>query len=85
MYPNHDEGIGTQIETRAKRLASTRPAHCLAAVAFMASLPFRYGIQYAALGLAWLIGQVGEHRRPAVADELAPDAANPPIPARGTK
>lgn len=62
-----------------------RLAHGLAAAVLMVTLPFRYGLQYAVIGLAWLIGQVGEHRRPAVADELAPDAANPPIPARGTK
>ena len=66
-------------------LSRGRLAHGIAAAAFLATLPFRYGLQYAALAVAWLAGSMGEggHRRAALEEVARAVSGLPASPAAG--
>ncbi|MDA2916728.1 glycosyltransferase family 39 protein [Nitrospinae bacterium AH_259_B05_G02_I21] len=65
-----------------------RIAHGLAATAFLTTLPFRYGLQYAVIGFVWMVGLVREpHRRRTTVRQVAQAVVNLPAtsyPGKGT-
>jgi hypothetical protein len=63
-----------------------RLPHSLAAIAILLTLPFRYGFQYAVVGLAWLIGLMEDtRRRRATLEKVVHEVASLPTTAGGTE
>jgi hypothetical protein len=63
-----------------------RLTHGLVAIALLLTLPFRYGFQYVAMGLAWLVGLMGEtRRRRTMLEKVVHELASLPPAAGGTE